>query len=121
MTLVERIAKLCSEQGTTMTAIERENGLSVSSIRKWDDHAPTIPKLVIVAKALNTTVSYLIGETDEKSPPPEKGAGQIRTIVILRYNLRDATTLSRTCAISCAIIGQSASKTDTASYTSAAW
>lgn len=75
MTLVERIAKLCAEQGTTMTAIERENGLAVSSIRKWDNHAPTIPKLVIVAKALNTTVSYLIGETDEKSPPPGIGDG----------------------------------------------
>lgn len=75
MTLVERIAKLCSEQGTTMTAIERENGLAVSSIRKWDDHAPTIPKLVIVAKALNTTVSYLIGETDIKNPAPISEGG----------------------------------------------
>lgn len=80
MTLVERIAKLCSEQGTTMTAIERENGLAVSSIRKWDDHAPTIPKLVIVAKALNTTVSYLIGETSEKNPASEPETGKVPTI-----------------------------------------
>ena len=75
MTLVERIAKLCAEQGTTMTAIERENGLAVSSIRKWNNHAPTIPKLMIVAKALNTTVSYLTGETDIKNPDPQMGAG----------------------------------------------
>ena len=80
MTLVERIAKLCSEQGTTMTAIERENGLAVSSIRKWDDHAPTIPKLVIVAKALNTTVSYLIGETEIKNPVSETETGKVPTI-----------------------------------------
>ena len=80
MTLVERIAKLCSEQGTTMTAIERENGLAVSSIRKWDDHAPTIPKLVIVAKALNTTVGYLIGETDIKNPAFETETGKVPTI-----------------------------------------
>lgn len=80
MTLVERIANLCADQGTTMTAVERENGLSISSIRKWDIHSPTIPKLLIVAKALNTTVSYLIGETDIKKPVSEMETGAVPTI-----------------------------------------
>ena len=93
MTLVERISNLCAEQGTTMTAIERENGLAISSIRKWDDHVPTITKLATVAKALNTTVSYLAGETDEKKPVPTDGDGltpQERSILSLVRSLSPA-------------------------------
>ena len=68
MTLVQKIEALCKESGTTITALERECKLSLGSIRKWDDHAPSLSKVTSVAKALGVTVAYLVGESDEKTP-----------------------------------------------------
>ena len=39
-----------------------------------------IDRVVLVAKSLNTTVSYLIGETDIKNPASETEAGVDHTI-----------------------------------------
>lgn len=74
MSLVQRIDALCKQRNTTMTAIERECGLGVSSIRKWDDHSPSLTKVMAVADALEVSVSDLIGE-QQKSPPPKTGMG----------------------------------------------
>lgn len=68
--MVERIRELCEEQGKTLFSLEKECGFGNGTINKWDKNSPSIDRVVLVAKALNTTVSYLIGETDEKSPPP---------------------------------------------------
>ena len=73
--MVERIRELCEEQGKTLFSLEKECGFGNGTINKWDKNSPSIDRVVLVAKALNTTVSYLIGETDEKSPPPGIGDG----------------------------------------------
>ncbi len=75
MSLVKRIDALCKERNTTLTAIERECGLGVSSIRKWDEHSPSLSKVMSVADALDVPVSYLIGEDTEKKPAPTDGDG----------------------------------------------
>lgn len=72
MPIVSVLERLCKENGTTITALERKCGFSLGSIRKWDAHAPTIPKLEAVAKELGTTVSYIIGE---KNPASANGDG----------------------------------------------
>ena len=74
MSLVKRIDALCKARNTTLTAIERECGLGVSSIRKWDDHSPSLSKVVAVATALGVPVSALTGE-QEKKPTPDDGDG----------------------------------------------
>lgn len=74
MSLVKRIDALCKERNTTLTAIERECGLAVSSIRKWDDHSPSLSKALSVALALDVPLSYLVGE-QEKKPTPDDGDG----------------------------------------------
>lgn len=79
MSLVKRIDALCKERNTTLTAIERECGLGVSSIRKWDEHSPSLSKVMSVADALDVPVSYLIGEGTEKKPTPEGGDGLSET------------------------------------------
>lgn len=75
MSLVKRIDALCKERNTTLTAIERECGLGVSSIRKWDEHSPSLSKVMSVADVLDVPVSYLIGEDAEKKPAPTDGDG----------------------------------------------
>ena len=79
MSLVKRIDALCKERNTTLTAIERECGLGVSSIRKWDEHSPSLSKVMSVADALDVPVSYLIGEDTEKKPAPTDGDGLSET------------------------------------------
>lgn len=67
MSLVEKISELCESKGKTLTSLERECGFGVSSIRKWNNHAPTLPKLLKVAEVLEVTVGEILGE---KNPVP---------------------------------------------------
>ena len=78
MALVPKIEELCKECNTTVTALERDCGLSLGSVRRWDKNSPSIDRVVLVAKALNTTVSYLIGETDLTLPTDKSGGFSVR-------------------------------------------
>ncbi len=73
--MVEKIKLLCEKNGTTIKALEKELGLGNGSIRRWDDTAPSVDKVLLVAKRFGVTVEWLKGESDEKSPPPTEGEG----------------------------------------------
>ena len=83
MALVPKIEELCKECNTTVTALERDCGLSLGSVRIWDKNSPSIDRVVLVAKALNTTVGYLIGETDIKKPAPIPEGGHFYLTMLL--------------------------------------
>ena len=78
--MVERIRELCEEQGKTLFSLEKECGFGNGTINKWDKNSPSVSRAWAVAKALNTTVSYLIGETDTKNPASETETGSVPTI-----------------------------------------
>ena len=63
----ERIKDLCDKKGTNIKSLETDNGIGNSTVRKWgsEGNSPRLDKLETVAKYLNTSVSYLIGETDD--------------------------------------------------------
>lgn len=84
MSLVKRISSICEQNGLTLTSLERLCGFGVSSIRKWDDHAPTLPKLQKVADTLGVTVGYILGETEKPAlDEDELNAGLIDRLVRL--------------------------------------
>lgn len=58
--LFENIKTICELKNTTITALEREVGLSVPSISKWKDGNPTIQKILLVTNALNVSIEYLL-------------------------------------------------------------
>ncbi|MBR4085855.1 MAG: helix-turn-helix transcriptional regulator [Lachnospiraceae bacterium] len=58
--LYENIKTMCELKNTTITALEREVGLSVPSISKWKDGNPTIQKILLVANALGVSIEYLL-------------------------------------------------------------
>lgn len=64
--LVERIKELCRAQGKTLFSLEQECGFGNGTVHKWDKNAPSISKVIAVAKALGVSVSYLIGENEKK-------------------------------------------------------
>ncbi len=64
--MTDRIKELCSLRNMSTSKLERSIGGSNGVIRLWFERnsQPKIDTLMAVAKALDTTVAYLIGETD---------------------------------------------------------
>ena len=60
------IKELCSQNNTSIKALERELGFGNGSIRRWDTNAPAYDKIEKVAKYFDVSVSYLLGEEKEK-------------------------------------------------------
>ena len=61
----EEIKALCTQNRTSIKAIERELGFGNGSIRRWDTNAPSYDKIEKVAKHFNVSVSYLLGEQEK--------------------------------------------------------
>ena len=64
--MVDKIRKLCKEQGKTIFALEQECGFGNGVIHKWDKNSPSVAKVIAVASVLGVSVSYLIGEQEKK-------------------------------------------------------
>ena len=67
-----RMRKIRQEQHITQELLSERLNIHVNTIRRWeqDKQYPDANKLSRLASALNTTVAYLTGETDE----PERSA-----------------------------------------------
>jgi transcriptional regulator with XRE-family HTH domain len=61
MKLVEKVKRLCDEEGTTIAALERVLGFGCGAIRKWDKAIPSGDRLAKVADHFHVTVDYLLG------------------------------------------------------------
>lgn len=60
--MVDNIKRLCRERKLKLSELERKADLPRSSVYKWDDHTPTITKVIKVADILGVTVDELIKE-----------------------------------------------------------
>lgn len=61
---VNRIKRLCREQGTSLTKLELEFGWGNGTIGKWAKmkNSPPVDRLRRVAERLNVTVNVLLGD-----------------------------------------------------------
>lgn len=81
MDLRLRLKELCKSRGTSVSAIESRIGMGNGTMGKWwkNGRVPNYANLSAVANALETTVAYLTGETDDpsagikKDPIPKDG------------------------------------------------
>ena len=64
MTIVERIDSLCRAKGITIYRLEKDLGLSQSTIRKWETASPTCTSLLAVANYFDISLDFLTGRTD---------------------------------------------------------
>ena len=62
--MVEKIKKLCKEQGLTISEIQSELGMNKNAIARWDEHRPSVDRAKAVADRLGVTVDELIREED---------------------------------------------------------
>ena len=82
MDLHLRLKELCKSRGTSIAALESRLGMGNGTIGKWwkNGRVPNYANLSVVATALETTIAYLTGETDDpsagtkKDPIPKDGA-----------------------------------------------
>lgn len=69
MNLHLRLKELCKSRGTSIAALESRLGMGNGTIGKWwkNGRVPNYANLSAVANALETTIAYLTGETDDPS------------------------------------------------------
>lgn len=87
MDLHLRLKELCKSRGTSIAALESRLGMGNGTIGKWwkNGRVPNYANLSVVANALETTIAYLTGETDDpsagiKKERPADGEALIRDL-----------------------------------------
>lgn len=78
--MLDKIKALCKEKKTSVARLEKQLGFGNGVIGRWDKSVPSYERLTAVADALDVSVAYLTGETDDpsagikKDPIPKDGA-----------------------------------------------
>ena len=87
----ERLKLLREQRDKTQKGLAKATGVSIDTVGRWEsgDSAPNTDKLDLIRRFLNTTASYLMGETDDPSPAD---ASKKKDQVIL--SLREGTGMS---------------------------
>ncbi len=97
----DRIARLRKERGLNQSQLAKQLGVSVDSVRRWEQgkRSPDVEMLRTLARVLNTTVSYITGETDDASPmqtnPPVVNIASGRGSGGSRFDLDDSAFMER--------------------------
>ena len=67
--MYERIKMLCKQNGTNITALERELGFAKGSICQWKEHEPSYERSKMVANRFHVSVEYIkYGEDIQWNP-----------------------------------------------------
>ena len=70
--MYERIKMLCKQNGTNITALERELGFAKGSICKWENHEPSYERVKMIADRFHVSVEYIKNGKDVKWNPKEQ-------------------------------------------------
>lgn len=96
---VDNIRQVCKERGTSLAEIERALKIGNGVIAKWEKNKgyPPYDRIVEIANYLNTPVSRLTGEINEKSPPQSDGLTEEETrfLRLLRENAAFRATVEQ--------------------------
>lgn len=101
MDLHLRLKELCKSRGTSIAALESRLGMGNGTIGKWwkNGRVPNYANLSAVANALETTIAYLTGETDnpsagiKKERPADGEAPAQDTLIQVVRNSKDRAFL----------------------------
>ena len=59
--LVDNIRALCKERGISLLRLETDCGFANGTINKWDTNAPSVHKVMSVARYFGVTVEDIYG------------------------------------------------------------
>ena len=106
--LVEQIKKLCSDNETSIKALEKELGFGNGTIRRWDTNAPSVDKIILVANRFNVPVSSITGTVEQKEKPTLQMESELSPIKQEAWELiqkMDEETLMKFIAVAKALLG----------------
>lgn len=66
MGLTDKIKVLCGHKGETIASLERKMDFGNGTIRRWDDKAPSVDRLLKVANYFNVSVDDLLSDDSIK-------------------------------------------------------
>lgn len=69
MTPFERIKETAKKNGLSLQDTATKAGIGINTIYGWKRYVPASDKLHAVADALHVTTDYLLGNTDDPTPP----------------------------------------------------
>ena len=84
--MVETIRMLCDLKGISINKLEKECGLSTSTVNKWDNNTPSVDKIEKVANYFGVTIDYIV--TGKEKQPAENGKLSDRLEKIMEYAKR---------------------------------
>lgn len=58
--ILEKIRKLCSQKGITISELEKECGIGNATISRWDKSFPRMDTLIKVAKYFEVSIEYFL-------------------------------------------------------------
>lgn len=77
--IIERILELAKQKGFSQSALARELGIERQTVSKWVNSREQVPNeanMLELARVLDTSVSYLFGDTDDPRRAPDWHTGQ---------------------------------------------
>lgn len=70
---VERLSKLCAENGVRITNVIKELNLAKGSVSKWRTGVmPNSETLIKLAEYFKVSADYILGLSDDPTPPNQK-------------------------------------------------
>lgn len=72
MELYESIKNVAKSRGCSIAQMEKDLGLGKSVVSKYDEHAPSIEKIVKIADYFNVSIDTLIGRNTSTSITEEE-------------------------------------------------
>ena len=66
--MLDIIRKLCKEKHMSMVTLEKEAGLGVNTIIKWDRSSPSVDRVAAVADVLGVSVDEILGRDQKQMP-----------------------------------------------------
>lgn len=66
--MLDIIRKLCKEKHIPMVTLEKEAGLGVNTLIKWDRSSPSVDRVAAVADVLGVSVDEILGRDPEQMP-----------------------------------------------------
>lgn len=94
-----RLSALMKEKGFSISSLSRKTGISVASIQRLvteADSNPTIASLGAISRELNTSISYLIGETIEVDKASTKSVPLISWMQAIDFHSNELASIEKT-------------------------
>lgn len=86
--MLDIIRKLCKEKHIPMVTLEKEAGLGMNTLIKWDRSSPSVDRVAAVADVLGVSVDEILGR--DPGHMPEDGQELLRLYKDLNVNGRAA-------------------------------